>query len=165
MQTLLCNKKYRLGKFPGKGGWTYAHIPEFSEGKRKYSVMNKVSGTIDNYEISNATLMSMGNRRYFLPLNATIRKKIGKEAGDWVHITLHVNETGGPVATDEFTDCLKDEPAAWKHYQTFTKTEQKAWMNWVNEPVDEKIRIERIAAAVTKIAAGKKPDGPSPAPR
>ncbi|WP_343703718.1 YdeI/OmpD-associated family protein [Chitinophaga sp.] len=156
MQTPLCNKKYLLEKFPGKGGWTYARIPEFSSGKRKYSSFTKVSGTIDGYEISNATLMSMGNKQYFLPVNAAIRKKIGKEAGDKVHITLHVNENTGPVAADEFTDCLKDEPAAWEHYLAFSKADQKAWVKWVNEPVDEKLRIERIAAAVTKIATGKK---------
>ncbi|WP_198674034.1 DUF1905 domain-containing protein [Chitinophaga alhagiae] len=156
MQTPLCNKKYLLEKFPGKGGWTYARIPEFSNGKRKYSVFTKLSGTIDSHEISHVSLMSMGNKQYFLPVNAGIRKKIGKEAGDKVHIVLYVNESSSAVAADEFTDCLKDEPAAWQHYQAFTKAEQKAWVQWVNEPVDEKIRIERMAAAVDKIALGKK---------
>ncbi|RPE05922.1 DUF1905 domain-containing protein [Chitinophaga lutea] len=156
MQTPLCNKKYQLQKFPGKGGWTYAHIPEASNGKRKISVFTKVSGTIDDYAITNATLMSMGERRYFIPVNAAIRKQIGKEAGDWVKIVLHIQEAGAPVAADEFTTCLKDEPAAWEHYKTFSKTEQQAWIRWVNEPAEEKTRVERIADAVTKIAKGKK---------
>jgi hypothetical protein len=33
MEKPLVNKKYKLQKFPGKGGWTYAMIPEIPQDK------------------------------------------------------------------------------------------------------------------------------------
>ena len=48
----------------------------------------KVKGSIDSYVIKNYRLMPMGNGKLFLPVRSDIRKKIGKQAGDYVHIVL-----------------------------------------------------------------------------
>ena len=47
----LVNKKYLLQKFEGKGGWTYAQIPEILQDKHAHFGWVRVKGTIDNYEI------------------------------------------------------------------------------------------------------------------
>lgn len=47
----LVDKEYKLEKFPGKGGWTYARIPEVMQDKYKRFGWVRVRGTIDGYEI------------------------------------------------------------------------------------------------------------------
>src|SRR5665647_646920 len=89
LETPLVDQKYQLQKMSGKGGWTYATIPEISKDKHAYFGWVKVKGTIDDYEINNYHLMPMGNGTLFIPVKAEIRKKIGKNEGDWVHIKLY----------------------------------------------------------------------------
>ena len=43
----LVNAKYLLQQFPGKGGWTYATIPEIPPGKRIPFGWVRVKGSID----------------------------------------------------------------------------------------------------------------------
>ena len=74
----LVDNVYVLEKFPGKGGWTFARIPEISQDKKQPFGWKKVRGTIDGYEIRKYHLMPMGNGLLFLPVKAEIRKKIGK---------------------------------------------------------------------------------------
>ncbi len=85
-ELLLVDQDYLLQKYPGKGGWTYAAIPEIKQDKHAWFGWVKVRGSIDGYEISNYHLMPMGNGTLFLPVKTEIRKKIGKQEGNWVHV-------------------------------------------------------------------------------
>ena len=82
----LVNATYLLQKFPGKGGWTYAAIPEIIQDKTKPFGWVTVRGSIDDYELKQYKLMPMGEGRLFLPVKAAVRKAIKKEAGDYVKI-------------------------------------------------------------------------------
>ena len=48
-QLPLVNGKYLLEKFPGKGGWTFAAIPEVLQNKNNPFCWVKVKGSIDDY--------------------------------------------------------------------------------------------------------------------
>lgn len=85
----LLNKHYKLERIPGKGGWTYARIPEIRQDKSRPFGWVKVRGTIDGFEIRKCHLMPMEKGQLFLPVRAEIRKKIHKNAGDTVHIVLY----------------------------------------------------------------------------
>ncbi len=87
----LVNKKYLLEKYPGKGGWTYAAIPEVLQDKHAPFGWVKVKGQIDNFVIKNYKLIPMGTGKLFLPVKSEIRKKINKQAGDWVHVILYAD--------------------------------------------------------------------------
>jgi len=50
MNSFLVNNTYLLKKFPGKGGWTYASIPEVLQDKKVPFGWVKVCGTIDLLE-------------------------------------------------------------------------------------------------------------------
>lgn len=149
----IIRKKYKLEKFPGKGGWTYATIPEISQDPKQPFGWVKVKGTIDDHVISNYKLMPMGNGKLFLPIKASIRKSIGKEAGDDVLITLYPDNDPISVPAD-FLACLKDEPKAYTHFFELKEGEQKQYIDWINEAKKETTRTERMAKAITKIAAG-----------
>ena len=47
----LVNKKYVMEKFHGKGGWTFAPIPEIIKDNKAPFGWVKVRGTIDGFEI------------------------------------------------------------------------------------------------------------------
>ena len=126
----LVTKKYLLEKFPGKGGWTFARIPEIVQNKNNPFGWVKVKGMIDDYEISQYKLMPMGNGSLFLPVNARIRKIIGKEAGDHIMVTLYADND--PVSIpQELLACLKDEPVAYHNFFRFTEGQQKEYIDWI----------------------------------
>ncbi|WP_276361451.1 DUF1905 domain-containing protein [Daejeonella sp. H1SJ63] len=55
----LADREYLLGKFPGKGGWTYARIPEIIPDKRAYLGWVRVRGYINDFAISGYHIMPM----------------------------------------------------------------------------------------------------------
>jgi len=89
----LVDKKYLLEKFPGKGGWVYAIIPEILPDKKSLFGWVKVKGSIDGFKINKYRLMPTGKEQgkgqLFLSVKSDMRKKIKKQEGDYVHIILY----------------------------------------------------------------------------
>lgn len=151
----LVNKKYKLEKFHGKGGWTFAQIPELLQDKSAPFGWVKVRGTIDGYEIRKYHLMPMGNGRLFLPVKAEIRKKIKKDEGDFVHVILFP-DTEPLEIPEEMIHCIKDEPAAWKYFKSLSESEQKFYMNWVYGAKRIDTKVNRMAKMVDRLMKGLK---------
>lgn len=152
---LLVNKEVQLEKFPGKGGWTFARLPEVKPESSNPFGWKKVKGFIDDVEIRQYHLMPMGNGALFLPVKAAIRKKIKKESGDWIKVVLF--EDNGPTEVpEEFITCLKDDPDAWINFQNFTDQEQKQYVDWIYAVKTDALKVDRIATAINKIAKGEK---------
>lgn len=157
MEKPLVHKKYKLQKFAGKGGWTYVRIPEVLPDKKTPFGWVKVKGTIDDYEIRNYRLAPFGDGGLFLPVKAAIRKKINKGEGDLVEIILFSDNDPLEIPF-EFIECLRDEPAAHKHFYAFSESEQKRYVDWIYASKKEVTRIERMARAIDKIKLGEKPN-------
>lgn len=150
MEKPLINKTYLLEKYPGKGGWTYAAIPEVVQDKTKPFGWVKVKGSIDGYELKNYRLMPMGNGRLFLPVKSEIRKKIGKKEGDTVKIILYADADPLDIPK-EFLLCLQDEPLAHKTFMSFPEGEQKAYIHWIYSAKKEETKVERMAKTVNRL--------------
>lgn len=150
-ETLLVNKSYLLQKFQGKGGWTYAAIPEIPQDKSAWFGLVKVSGSIDGYEITNYNLMPMGNGMMFIPVKAEIRKKIGKQEGDWVHIVLYSQELPR-VVHEDFLICLQDDPIAYQNFQKLNNAAQKEIIDWIYSVKNDDMKVERIAKTLDKLS-------------
>ncbi len=151
----LVNKKYRLEKYLGKGGWTYARIPEILQDKNAPFGWVKVRGSIDGFEIKNYHLMPMGDKQLFLPVKAAIRKKIGKEAGDWAQVVLYPDNEPLEVPA-ELLQCLEDEPAALKFFNTLSDSEKKYYTEWIYSAKKEDTKISRLATTINRLANGLK---------
>lgn len=151
----MVNKEYLLEKFPGKGGWTYAAIPEILQDKANPFGWVRVRGSIDGYEIRNYHLMPMGNDKLFLPVKAEIRKKINKKEGDWVHVILFADDSELDIP-EEFLLCLGDEPNAYKIFTSFTQGEQKAYIDWIYSAKREETKVDRISKTISRVLKGLK---------
>ncbi|AOZ98760.1 YdeI/OmpD-associated family protein [Flavobacterium commune] len=155
MEKPLISKEYLLEKFPGKGGWTYAAIPEILQDKKTPFGWVKVRGSIDDYELKNYKLMPMGNGKLFLPLKAAVRKKIGKQAGDYVKVILYKDENPLEIP-NELELCLKDEPLAYETFINLKEGEQKAFIDWIYSAKKDETKVERIANTINKVIKGEK---------
>ncbi|RZM29979.1 MAG: DUF1905 domain-containing protein [Pedobacter sp.] len=155
MEQPIIDQVILLKKFPGKGGWTYAHIPGLSSKKGETFGMTKLKCIIDEHEIATLSLMPLGNGELFFPVKAEIRKTIGKEAGNSVRIRLYALEKEFNIK-EEFMICLADEPDAERNYQSLSDTDQQKYLQWIAEASSTDSRIERIADAVTRIACRQK---------
>lgn len=151
----LVNKKYKLERFHGKGGWTFARIPEFSSNKKTGFRWKRVKGTIEGYEIKRFHLMPMGSGLLFLPVKAEIRKKIKKQEGDWVHIILYP-DTDPLEIPDELLLCLSDEPEALRFFKSISESEQKYYIQWIYSAKREETKVNRIAKTVNRLSRGLK---------
>jgi len=151
----LVNKKYLLERFQGKGGWTYARIPEMKQDKKAPFGWVKVRGTIDGYEIRKYHLMPMGNGKLFLPVKAEIRKKINKHEGDYVHVILYPDVEPLEIPA-EMLICLQDEPSALRFFESLSESEQKFYIGWVFSAKKEDTKIARMAEAINKLSKGMK---------
>lgn len=138
---------YILKKFPGKGGWTYAEIPEIAQNKNSPFGWVRVSGTIDGYPLHQYKLMPMGNGKLFLPVKASIRKKIKKEEGDIIHVDIYVDEVPNEM-TEELMECFRNEdPGLLKRFYALPAFEQRAIIQNIYDAKteDEKsVRIVRL---------------------
>jgi hypothetical protein len=149
-QKPLVDQSYLLQKHAGKGGWTYAVIPEIAQDKHAWFGWVKVRGSIDGFEIANYHLMPMGNGTLFMPVKAEIRNKIGKNEGDWVHIILYSEELP-MVAPDDFLLCLKDDPTAYANFLKLSEAEQKELIDWIYSVKKDDAKVERIAQMMDKL--------------
>lgn len=155
MDELLTDKQYLLERFAGKGGWTYVLLPEIPADKNAPFGIVKVKGTIDGYEISNYTLMPYGKGALLMAVKAEIRKKIGKEEGDYVHITLY-RDTSVFEIPENFKSRLEEYPGLFASFKKHKNWEQKMCINWIYSAKRPETVNERILKTIGRLQRREK---------
>jgi Domain of unknown function (DUF1905)/Bacteriocin-protection, YdeI or OmpD-Associated len=155
MEQLVVNQQFTLKKMQMKGGWTYVELPDIPKTLKQPFGWIPVKGTIDAFEVKQYKLMPMKNGNMFLPINAQIRKKIRKEEGDTVHITLYFDDSP-LVVPDEFLVCLLESPKAHSVFESFSETSKKHYVDWIYEGKSLETRVNRMAKAMGKLEKGLK---------
>lgn len=145
-----------IQKFGSKGektGWTYIQIPadiaqELVPGNKKEF---KVKGKLDAHRITRLSVLPMGDGSFILPLNADLRKAIGKRQGAMLTVQLQA-DTSEFVFNKDFMECLADDPAARDFFQSLTGSHQRYFSKWIDSAKTEPTRVKRISMAVNALA-------------
>jgi hypothetical protein len=145
----------RFEKQGEKTGWTYVTIPAdiVSQLKPNTRLTFRVKGKLDKFPISEVSILPMGGGDFIMPLNANLRKGIGKRHG--ATLTLQITEDKAPFKFNaDFLECLADEPSASKYFQTLTPSHQRYFSKWIDDAKTLQTRTRRIARAVTALSRG-----------
>jgi hypothetical protein len=148
----------RIEKFQKQGektGWTYIEISKSQAQKMQPGcrVSFRVKGSIDDHPIAKAALLPMGDGKFILPVNASIRKGTGKKAGDKVTVRMEADDREIKPSA-EFIKCLKDDPVAFEYFKSLPKGHQNYFSKWIDSAKTIQTKTKRITMAV--IALGLK---------
>ncbi len=144
---------HRFDKQGEKTGWTYIEIPpdlaqELKPGnKREF----KVKGKLDSYAIKRVSVMPMGGGRFIIPVNATMRKGLGKRHGATVKLQLSIDNSEF-VFNKDFMECLADDPVAEEFFKTLTGSHQRYFSKWIDDAKTDQTKTKRIAQAISALA-------------
>ncbi|TDD97066.1 YdeI/OmpD-associated family protein [Flavobacterium cellulosilyticum] len=150
MEKPIFEKECLLQKYPGKGGWTFAEIAGIQQNKNTPFGWVKVKGKIDAFEFSNFNLAPMRNGKLFMAVKAAIRKKIEKQAGDYVKIQLFADNSIFEIP-EEIIDCLKYDQKAYEKFITLKERHQKEFIKWIYAAKKEETKAIRINAMMDNI--------------
>jgi hypothetical protein len=152
MNFIVENEKLEIQYIPGNGAWTYQLIiPNTKNIKGKWGDL-KVSGKIDNFEIKNKNLGPMKNSDKKMALNSEIRNSIGKGAGDFVNVTLFL-ENQNEEKTNEneiIFECFKDAEVL-SIFNRLKIDEQNEIIQSINATVSENQKVEKIVKFIAKL--------------
>ena len=151
----LVNKTYLLEKFPCKMGWTYTEIPEILPDKKSPFSWVKVKGSIDGFEINKYHLMPSGKGTLMLSVKSEIRKKIKKQAGDYVHVILYPDNDPLEIP-EELLTCLQDDTEALKFFNSLNENEQYNYVKWIYSAKTDQTKVDRIAKTLDRLVKNKK---------
>lgn len=136
-----------------KTGWTYIEVPadlaqQLKPGNKKEF---KVKGKLDNYVLKRVSLLPVGGGRFIMPVNATMRKALGKRHGAMVKVNLSEDKTEF-VFNADFLECMADEPAAKTFFETLPGSHQRYFSKWIDDAKTVETKARRIALAVSALA-------------
>lgn len=144
---------HKFGEKGEKTGWTYIEVSaeqaEILQHGQKKSF--RVKGKLDKHAIKGVALIPMGGGAFILPLNAVMRKAIGKRMGGTLKVQLQA-DTEKYLLNAEFMECLADEPKALAFFNSFPGSVQRYYSKWIDSAKTEATKTKRIALAVTALS-------------
>jgi hypothetical protein len=146
----------KIQRFANKGektGWSYISISEKIAGKINpgYRKSFRVKGTLDSFKIQKVSILPMGDGGFILPVNATMRKGTGKQAGDTLKVSLELDARQLQLNAD-FIQCLKDDGRALDFFQTLPRAHQNYFSKWIDDAKTISTKTKRITMAVIALA-------------
>lgn len=143
----------RFGENGDKTGWTYIDIPEdiaqqlFPGNKSTF----RVKGLLDRFAFEQVALAPMGDGTFIMPLNAVIRKGIGKREGAMLQVNIERDTRVMPLSP-ELIECLEDDPDAAAFYKTLSASHQRYFSNWVESAKTQETKAKRLAICLNGLA-------------
>jgi hypothetical protein len=143
-------------KFKKKGeksGWTYIEIPVdiaskiFPGNKKSF----RVKGFLDDKAINGIALLPMGNGNFIMPLNAALRKLIGKNEGAMLSVNIEIDKKEQQFNKDLMI-CLKDEPKAMLFFKKLSRSHQNYFSKWIDSAKTPETKARRIAKTLIALS-------------
>lgn len=136
-----------------KTGWTYIEVPSEFATQLNPGVKTsfRVKGKLDEMVIKQIALIPMGAGDFIIPINASMRKLLGKRNGYTITVSLTLDKSAFKFNAD-FMDCLADEPAALTFFNTLTGSHQKYFSNWIDSAKTIETKTKRITMALKALS-------------
>ncbi|MBX2956074.1 MAG: DUF1905 domain-containing protein [Cyclobacteriaceae bacterium] len=143
----------RFDKKGEKTGWSYIEISAAQAKKLKpdNKTSFRVKGKLDSYPLKQTALIPMGDGKFILPINGTMRKGTGKKHGDKLKVTLEIDESKFVMNAD-FIACLKDDPPANTFFKTLPAGHQRYFSKWIDSAKTTQTKTKRIVMAVNALS-------------
>jgi len=142
----------KLQKQNKPGGWTYLVVPAAQAKKLKAIKKSfRVKGTLDAFAFEKTSLLAMGTGDFFLPVNAAMRKGIGKSAGDKVLVAFELDE-GKLKLSRDLLQCLKEDTDASTFFKTLSPYMQYFYSNWIEGAKSSHTKTRRLVAVINSLA-------------
>lgn len=94
--------------------------------------------------------MPSGNGQLLLSVKVEIRKKIKKQAGDYVHIILYPDNEPLEIP-EELLLCLQEDLDAQQFFYSLNENEQHNYVKWIYSAKTDETRVERIAKTLVRL--------------
>jgi hypothetical protein len=151
----------RMGPNGEKTGWTYFYVPDAVAEALKpgQKASFRVKGLLDEFPIKLVSTIPMGSRAevddasFIIPVNADMRRGIGKEAGAKVRVMLELDTDPLPQS-DDLLVCLADEPAALATFEKMPLSHRHYYVKWIESAKTHKTKAKRITNTVIGMARG-----------
>lgn len=143
----------KFGSMGEKTGWTYIEISAEQAEMLNAGVRTsyRVKGKLDDYRINQIAILPMGNGDFIMPLNATMRKSLGKRAGNSIQVAIQL-DVSAFAFSEEFLACLADEPRALAFFESLPGSHQKYFSKWIDSAKTDDTKAKRITRAVNALA-------------
>lgn len=140
----------RFEQMGEKSGWTYVFIPQAIAQQIKPDCRKsfRVKGKLDQAEIEGMSFVPMGEGNFIMALNAALRKKLRKEKGAVIELSLEEDKTFKIEMPEDLELCLADEPHLLKNFLKQPKSHRNWYINWLNTAKTEPTRTKRIVKII-----------------
>ena len=145
----------KFDKKDEKTGWSYMVISAAQAKKLKDSKVSfRVKGLLDAFKLKQVALIPMGEGDFILPINATMRKALGKRQFDKLKVAMEIDSDKFALSPD-MLPCLKDEPSVLAYFKTLTGSHQKYFSKWIDSAKTAQTKTKRILMAVEALTKEK----------
>lgn len=140
----------RFEQMGEKTGWSYVFIPAAiaNEIKPDCKVSFRVKGKLDDLEIAGIATVPMGEGDFIIAINATLRKKIKKEAGAKVELWLKEDRDFKIEMPADLEICLAEDEMLLTRFLQQPKSHQNYFIKWINDAKTEKTRTKRLVMTI-----------------
>ncbi|MBO9674612.1 MAG: DUF1905 domain-containing protein [Sphingobacteriaceae bacterium] len=140
-----------------KTGWSYVFIPEALANEIKAGCKKsfRVKGKIDGLEVSGLATIPMGAGDFIIALNGTLRKKLRKEAGAAIELSLTEDKDFKIEMPEDLEICLSEEEHLMQNFLKQPKSHQNYYINWINQAKTEPTRTKRLVMTVKAMEKGQ----------
>ncbi|MGZ3873036.1 MAG: YdeI/OmpD-associated family protein [Mucilaginibacter sp.] len=133
-----------------KTGWSYIEIPadlaqQLKPGNKKSF---RVRGMLDGLAVSGMALMPMGGGSFIMALKADIRKKLRKNSGAMLNVSLEEDIDYKVELPDELRECFEFEPEAFAFFNSLAKSHREYFIKWINDAKTSETRAKRLINTV-----------------
>jgi hypothetical protein len=127
-----------------KTGWSYIEIPadmaqQLKPGNR---TSFRVRGMLDGFPVNGMALMPMGDGNFIMALKAEVRKRIHKNAGAMLQVSIEEDtdyKVEIPAELQEFFD-----PDASDFFFSLPKSHRDYFIKWIDQAKTAETRAKRI---------------------